>query len=247
MKTIAILQARMGSSRFPGKILAPLTGKPILEVICQRMKNTGFDDLWLATTKLEADNVTAEWGHALGMKVYRGEVEDVLSRFTAILQNTTADWIVRFTADNPFTGIELPSMLIQTAATCPPGIEMIKFQDPRTVPLGFGASIVRASALQNAEDAIPPEQSYHRCHVTSWTGKHGKLLQIPYPKHWPDHNDWRWTVDTQEDYVMARKAFEAFGPDWQTLGYHEMARILEERPDITRINQTIQQKHLVEG
>src|SRR5262245_53254590 len=103
MKTIGIIQARLGSSRLPGKILCPLAGRPLLEVLVKRLATARLDEWWLATTTDPVDELTADWGEALGLRVWRGSVDDVLSRFTAIIESSRPDWVFRVTADNPFT------------------------------------------------------------------------------------------------------------------------------------------------
>ena len=100
--TIGIIQARMGSARLPGKIVAPLGGRPALGTIADRIRPAGVDEWWLATSEDPADDVTEAWGFELGLRVFRGHPTDVLSRFMAIGEETEADWLVRVTADNPF-------------------------------------------------------------------------------------------------------------------------------------------------
>lgn len=248
MKTIAIIQARMGSERFPGKILAPLSGQPLLKVLVERIRSAAVDEIWLATTEEPADNLTAEWGRALGLKVYRGSTDDVLSRFTGIVRQTKPDWVFRLTADNPFTHADVLDALAAQATKADPATELIAFEKGSGSPLGFSSvSLVRAEALLRSEAAIPADEDYHRTHVTSWTVAKGKVQRIPEPAAWPARPDWRWTVDTPEDYAMAQKAFAQFGGDWATIRYPEMAEKLDAHPEITSINGSIQQKSLEEG
>ena len=96
--TIGIIQARMGSDRLPGKILAPLSGRPVLGLIADRLRNARVDEWWLATSDHPADDVTEAWGFELGLRVFRGHPTEVLSRLVAIGEETGADWLVRATA-----------------------------------------------------------------------------------------------------------------------------------------------------
>lgn len=100
--TIGIIQARMGSERLPGKILAPLGGRPLLDRLVSRIMRARVAQWWLATSEHPSDDVTAAWGFELGLRVFRGAERDVLSRFLAIAAEAEADWLVRVTADNPF-------------------------------------------------------------------------------------------------------------------------------------------------
>ncbi|HEB87938.1 MAG TPA: hypothetical protein ENI85_00050 [Deltaproteobacteria bacterium] len=110
MGTIGVIQARMGSERLPGKILAPLGGRPLLAWLAARIAPARVDEWWLATSSDASDDVTEAWGFELGLRVYRGDPADVLSRFLAIGAESRAEWMLRVTADNPF----LDACLIDT-------------------------------------------------------------------------------------------------------------------------------------
>lgn len=238
----------MGSERFPGKILAPLTGQPLLKVLVERIRPAKLDAIWLATTEEPSDNLTAEWGRALGLKVFRGSTDNVLSRFTAIVHQEAPDWVFRLTADNPFTHAEVLKTLQAQINSLDSGCDLIGFEKGSGTPLGFASvSLVRAAALSQAEAEIPSGEAYHRTHVTSWLIQQKRDFRISEPNHWPPRPDWRWTVDTPEDYAMAKAAFECFGEKWATIPYPEMVTRLETHSEITSINGSIRQKSLEEG
>lgn len=245
---IAIIQARMGSERFPGKILAPLAGQPLLKVLVERIRPAKLDAIWLATTEEPADNLTAEWGRALGLHVFRGSTDDVLSRFTQIIQQEQPDWVFRLTADNPFTHAEVLEALQAQIPFMNADQDLISFEKKAGSPLGFSSvSLVRARALLEAAVRIPSEESYHRTHVTSWTIEKGSVRRIQEPTSWAPRPNWRWTVDTPEDYAMASAAFALFGQEWATISYPDMVTLLDQHPKITALNSSIQQKSLEEG
>ncbi len=101
MKTIGIIQARMNSSRLPGKVLKPLTGDVTLfDFLFSRINNSGIY-WWLATTNNQTDDLLVEKAKELGLNIFRGSEEDVLSRYLDIGRREKTDWIVRVTADNP--------------------------------------------------------------------------------------------------------------------------------------------------
>ena len=111
-KTIGIIQARIGSSRLPAKILAPLAGRPLLDQLYARIAPARVDEWWLATSSDPSDDVTEAWGFDLGLRVFRGDLDDVLSRFRSIGSEADADWVVRITADNPFTDYRVIDALL---------------------------------------------------------------------------------------------------------------------------------------
>src|SRR6185295_1329610 len=103
MKTVIIAQARMQSTRLPGKILMDLGGHPVLEWVVRACEAApGADEVWVATSTLPADNIVEEWCDDHGVKCWRGSETDVLSRFVGCAEASGADIILRATADCPF-------------------------------------------------------------------------------------------------------------------------------------------------
>lgn len=267
--TIGIIQARMGSERLPGKILAPLAGRPMLAVLAERIRAARVDEWWLATSADPADDVTEAWGFELGLRVFRGHRTDVLSRFMAIGEETGADWLVRVTADNPFLDAPVVDALLDArdgcdsakradairleggvVIECEPNSHFRAGPEPlRTprLPLGYGVELVRREALERASREILPSEPHHRAHVTSWLYPNARVHAVPTPLAWPDRPDWRWTVDTYEDLAMARSAFRAFGDDAGRLDYPAMVARLDANPEIVEMNRHVSQKALEAG
>ncbi|MCR9094471.1 MAG: NTP transferase domain-containing protein [bacterium] len=260
-KTIGIIQARMGSERLPGKILAPLQGRPVLGLVADRLRAARVDEWWLATSEGPADDVTEAWGFELGLRVFRGHRTEVLSRFVAIAEETDAEWLVRVTADNPFVDARCVDLLVDArdASECAKRADLLKLHGglpleseggvettPR-LPVGYGVELVRRDALVVADREIPASEPYHRTHVTSWLGANANHHAVPTPFDWPDRPDWRWTVDTYEDLAMARSAFRLFGPTASTIDYPTMVERLDRHPEITAMNRHVEQKKLEEG
>lgn len=259
-KTIGIIQARMGSERLPGKILAPLGGWPLLELLWLRVARARVDEWWLATSAHPSDDVTAAWGFELGLGVFRGEEQDVLSRFLAVGAKTGADWIVRVTADNPFLDARVIDALLdarddksEQAARADllqhrGGLPLPTLERGTPhLPVGYGVELARRSALERAASQIPPDASHHRVHVTSWLASQGGVLEIPTPADWPDRGSWRWTVDTVEDLAMARSAFHLFGSEAAEIDYPDMVARLDAQPEIPAMNAHVRQKALEQG
>ena len=269
-KTIGIIQARIGSSRLPAKILAPLAGRPLLDLLFARVSRARVDEWWLATSSDPSDDVTEAWGFDLGLRVFRGDLEDVLSRFRSIGSEADADWVVRVTADNPFTDHRVIDALIDARDSCEASKRAEVLQhggnlpiDPGSgapgthaepdavyspeLPIGYDVQLVRRYALERAACEIPDDQPHHRVHVTSWLAQNAEVFQVPWPQEWPSRPDWRWTVDTYEDLAMARSAFRLFGAAASELDYPTMVARLDAHPEITSMNSHVRQKPIEAG
>lgn len=242
-QVIGVIQARMGSTRLPGKLLAPIADQPLLRVIVDRVRAARVDEWWLATTTDPADTVAAAWGDALGMRVLRGDPEDVLARFAAVAERARPAWIVRLTADNPFVDAAIVDRVLDVALAS--SSDHVASPEPRELPLGYLPEAVRADALLEIAAAALP--AHHRVHVTSALVEGGRSTAFRAPPDWARRPDWRWTVDTEADLAMADAAFRAFGEGWPTIGYAAMTEILDLHPEITARNATVRQKGVTEG
>jgi len=247
-RTIGIIQARAGSTRLPGKVLAPLAGTTILGALVSRTARAAVDEWWLATTDRPEDDDTAAEGRRLGLRIFRGSVEDVLSRFTAVVREVQPEIVVRLTADDPYTDGVVIDLLLRSLGAAGPSVALVGDEgETRHLPLGYVPEAVRAGALLQAETAIGTEQAWHRTHVTSWLREHGLAEPLAVPAGWPSRPAWRWTVDTGEDLEAARAAFARFGERWSAIGYPEMAVILDAHPEVMARNAGVRQKAVDEG
>ncbi len=242
---LGVIQARLGSSRLPGKVLAPLAGRTVLEWIVRRVRSAAVDGWWMATTTRDEDDVTAAWGRALGLEVFRGHPDDVLSRFVAIAQRENPEWIVRMTADNPFVDAVIIDHLVRPVREASVSAEHFVPREPRTLPLGYAPEVVRADALLAVAASELP--AYHRAHVTSAIRERGGSAFWDPPVTWPSRPDWRWTIDTPDDLSMADAAFRAFGTAADSIGYPAMVERLDRMPKVTSRNAAVVQREARQG
>lgn len=239
MAIVGVVQGRLGSTRLPGKLLAPVAGRPLLELLMQRVAPSEVEEWWLATTDLPEDDRAADVAQSLGMQVYRGSSEDVLSRFAAITARTGATWVLRLTGDNPFVDAAVVDRLASSATQ---GVHHVGEATPRRLPLGYVPELVAgADILEAAARELPP---HHRVHVTSWVRQERGSLAVALPDDWPRRPEWRWTVDTDLDLAMADAAFRAFADPM--LGYPAMVDVLD-GTDIPTLNAGVRQKEVAEG
>jgi spore coat polysaccharide biosynthesis protein SpsF len=242
---IGILQARMGSSRLPGKSLMELYGFPLLELILHRLKNLNVERLWIATTHLEEDDVIANLGERLGLPVLRGDSRDVLSRFLSILDLNPAEWVIRFTGDNPLIHHETSNLLIEAARDAL-DVDYISDFVSNRYPIGALPEAVKSERLYKLSEISMP--SHHRSHVTSHIWQSGlRTSPIKLPGRYREHPEWRWTLDEPSDLKFFQEVGEQFGAKVIDAGFVELSNFLEGRPEIVRINQDVKQKNISEG
>jgi spore coat polysaccharide biosynthesis protein SpsF (cytidylyltransferase family) len=243
-KTIGVIQAGMGSPKLPGKIIAPLGGRPLLAQLCARIGPARVDEWWLATSSNPTDDVTEAWGFELGLRVFRGESNDVLSHDCAIGQEAGAQWLVRVVADSPFLDARLIDTLIDARDANTESKNADAIQLSAGLPLGYGVELIRFSALERADREIPKDQLQQRRHFTNWlsgsAAGSARVCEAATPADWPSRPDWRWTVDTYEDLAMARSAFRVFGSETATIDYRAMVEHLDAHPEIAAMNRHIQ-------
>lgn len=242
---IGVIQARLGSSRLPAKVLAPIVDSlPLIAVLTERVRPSGIP-LWLATTTARADDVTAAWGQELGLHVFRGDEHDVLSRFAAIVAEAKPAWVVRFTADDPFTDAAITTRAVELAKAAPNHVDLLTAGAKRQFPLGYVPQVARADAITHLARTLPRERTHHRAHVTSGIDP-SRVARI-HDSTRPSRPDWRWTVDTPEDLAMARAAFNAASDRGLYADYGTFVEILDRRSDITSMNSAVPQKDLAKG
>jgi spore coat polysaccharide biosynthesis protein SpsF (cytidylyltransferase family) len=203
-----ILQARLGSTRLPGKALEPVGGQPMLERCLRRLVAGGVAHVVLATTRSAEDDALEAIAERVGVPTFRGDTNDVLGRFTEAAAAFDLDPIVRATGDNPGVDIQAPGRLL--AALRDHDLEYVREEG---LPFGGGVEAFTAEALERA--AARARSPYDREHVTTFMRRNPKLFRIreiaaPAPLWRPLL---RLSVDTRQDLAWVRELFFRAGAD----------------------------------
>jgi spore coat polysaccharide biosynthesis protein SpsF len=233
LNAVAIIQARLGSTRLPGKVLADICGKPLLQRLIQRVSATqGISRVVVATTTDLADDELAGWCVAHDVPVYRGSVNDVLDRFWQCAQQHPAEFIVRVTADDP---LKDPQIIAQALALCASASEVDYASNTLhpTYPEGLDIEVVRFRTLERAacEAKLPSERE----HVMPYVWKHPDRFVLRNFSMQPDLSHWRWTVDKPADLELMRRIFTHFA-DQPLVSYQAVIAWLKENPELLAIN-----------
>ena len=241
MKIVALVQARMSSTRLPGKVLLDLAGKPMLARVVERARRAStLADVIVATTVDPSDDPIVRLCGECGWPVYRGDREDVLDRFYHAANVAEADVLVRITSDCPFIDPELIDFVVAVLLEGGNAVDYVSNFSRRTFPRGLDVEAVRFTALARAwrEDQDPA----WREHVTPYIYRHPELFVLRDVTHPVDCSAWRWTVDTPADYQLARTIYEHFGHD--RFGWGDVAAAYAEHPDWWALNEHVEQKTL---
>ncbi len=236
-----IVQARMGSTRLPGKIMKPLLGRTMLEVLIERLRRCSkVDTLIVATTTAPQDDQVEELCRRMPVECFRGSEEDVLSRYYEAAKKNQLDVVVRITSDCPLMDPNLIDQLVEFYFAQPTA-DIVSNTVVRTFPRGFDMEVFSFKALEKAFKEA--RETYHREHVTPFFYEHFKSQNFSLDK---DSSQFRVTVDTPEDYTLIRQLFELLKEN-KNVGVHEVIALLEARPDLVAINRAVVQKPVLGG
>lgn len=240
-RVVAVVQARMASTRLPGKVLADLGGKPILAWVVDRAARAKrINQVVVATTISPDDDAVVDFCRARGYAFFRGSMHDVLDRYYQASREFNAAVVVRLTADCPLID---PSMLDETIDTflgVDPPLDFAANRLPgdRTVPIGLDIEVCTAAALAIAwREAQQPHQ---REHVMPFFYEQPERFRVRHIRHDPDLGDLRWTVDTPEDLELLRQVVAHFDDD--RFSWQDVLALFQEQPELAEINAGVQHK-----
>ncbi len=239
----AVIQARMGSSRLPGKVLRPLGGRPVLSWVVRAAEmSKAVDEVVVATSTAPEDDEVVKLCAELGVACVRGPEDDVLSRFLVALDAHPADAVVRLTSDCPLLD---PAVIAQTVGAFRAAsghMDYLSTTLVRCLPRGLDVEVASTAALRKIDKHA---QGYDRVHVTSALYNNPHRYRIAGLTFVPHADDLRITLDTEEDGRLLDALVEETGdkpPAWRVL-----VAMLRTRPELVELNESVQQKALHEG
>lgn len=234
MKIIAIVQARMGSTRLPHKVMKPINGVPMIELLLTRLaKCQRLDQIVLATSVDPRNQVLVDHVAALGFACEQGSENDVLERYVQAAESHGAEVVVRITGDCPLVDPQLVDDCILHFLQA--DVDYLSNTSPPTYPDGLDVEVVRLDALRRAlqESTLPFDHE----HVTPYVRGSGLFTAATYSHH-ADLSGLRWTVDDPEDFEVITQVFEHFAPEihfpWQ-----DVLALTQSQPDLFAANQHI--------
>jgi spore coat polysaccharide biosynthesis protein SpsF len=239
-RVVAIVSARMASSRYPGKALVPLAGRPLIQVLLERIASSpSLDSVALATSGRAENEPLVEIARRLGIPAFQGDEDDVLRRYVDCARSMGADHVVRVTGDNPLTDVEtmeaLVALHLETGAdyTYVPGDALL---------MGILSEVIARSALEASwERGLARHRSelvtlYIKEHPGEFRIQKGALAEGLY------RPDYRLTVDEAEDVELMQQLFERLGDAKRPVATRQAIELLDREPALREINARLRHK-----
>ena len=240
MKVVAIVQARMGSERLTGKVLADIEGKPMLARVVERAARAeSLDALLVATSTEGQDDAVEKTCLERGIEVYRGDPKDVLDRYYHAARSAQAEVIVRLTGDCPLIDPGLIDEVVQAFLAADPPVDFAanRLPDQRTYPIGTDVEVCSIKALYEAWKNA--DQPYQREHVMPYLYEEPGRFRTLLLRTERDLGHMRWAVDERSDLEMVRRVYASLETGFTWL---EIVELLERDPSIMEMNASVKQR-----
>jgi spore coat polysaccharide biosynthesis protein SpsF len=240
VRRVAIVQARMTSSRLPGKILADVAGVPMLAQELRRLSRARqLDAVVVATTVNASDDPVLELAKAERVGCFRGDEADVLGRFVGAAREAAADVVVRVTGDCPLIDPQIVDAVVERVTSNSDRCDYASNTIERTFPRGLDVEALHMDVLERLHRLARSQSA--REHVTYFLHReHPELFEIRQITRDSDASALRWTVDTDEDLQLIRKLFDELGA--ADASSDELIAAVRARPDLLALNSHIAQK-----
>ena len=241
MRPVAVIQARMGSTRLPGKVLRPILGKPMLWHIVRRLKCAqGLLDAVVATSDQPGDEPIRGFCRENAIPCFAGSERDVLDRFYRAAKRFGGDPLIRITGDCPFVDPVLVGKLLEryrgggydhVAVATGAGALFLK---GGRYPDGLDAECFSFSSLERAWREATEESD--REHVTPYIWRNKSLFRCGHLTSERDYSDLRWTVDNEEDFGPVERIYEALYSEERPFSMNDILAYLSGHPELSSAN-----------
>lgn len=241
LKVLVIIQARMASTRLPGKSLKTILDKPILSILLQRLSRLKTPaQIIVATSEEEGDQAIVDFCKAHHIAYFAGSEDDVLDRYLKAARKFSGDVIVRITGDCPLMDPHVVDEAVEQFLEHYPEYDYFSNALKRTFPRGLDVEVFKRRALEQAHQK--GFFSEEREHVTPYIWRHPEIFHLGHLLYKEDQSRHRWTLDTPEDFELIRLIIESF---WETNPHFTMEDVLgllDKHPEWVDINSHVKQK-----
>lgn len=242
-KVGAIIQARMNSTRLPGKVMLKICEKTILTHDIERIKRSKcIDEIIVATTTNTQDDLIYAEARCQGVKGFRGSEENVLDRYYQAAEENNLDIIVRLTADCPLIDWEIIDAAVNTYLRNREQVDYVSNIIERTYPRGLDVEVFDFSLLKHLKKISLTLELQE--HVTTHVELYPENYRLMHIKCDSNLEHLRWTLDTTEDFKMIKTVYEKLYPTNPEFSTKDILNLLNDYPEIVEINQHIEQKEV---
>ena len=242
MSVVAIVQARLGSSRLPGKVLADIAGDTMLARVVQRLRAASrVHRIVIATTTASRDDAVAAEALRLGAGCFRGSEHDVLARYAGAARAFSADVVVRVTSDCPLIDPDVVDRVIDALdGSLTSSRDYASNTHERTYPRGLDVEALPFAALARIAELATSLAA--REHVTAFVRERPALFSVAHVRADVDDSDLRWTVDTAEDLQLVRALYDRLDLSRAIAPYRAVVAAVRAEPALAAINAHVEQK-----
>jgi len=240
-RTIAVIQARMSSTRLPGKVLLDLDGSPVVDHVVRRVGRARLvDEVWVATSTAPDDDILTDNLSSLGTPVVRGSLDDVLSRYALSSERSNADVVVRITADCPLIDPAVIDGVIRSYREAP-SVDYCSNTLVRTYPIGMDTEVFSRAALDRA--ALEATTQQEREHVTPYIYQHPESFRLRNVEAPPDSRrpGYRLAIDEAADLQVVVEVLARVGGN---AALEEICALLDEDPELAEANRAVEHRHV---
>jgi len=236
MEISAIIQARVASTRLYNKIFAPLSGKPLIWHVVNRLGwSKTITRTIVATTTNPVDDALEKWCRESSVDFFRGSEEDVLSRYYGAAKKTGADVIVRITSDDPFKDPQIIDAVVDMFKKN--RLDFAYNNKPPTFPEGLDVEVFSMAALEKAH--AETRDIFEREHVTQYFYRNSSMFRQMNLANKTDLSHLRWTIDTAKDLGMARAVYDKLYKEGGIFLMDDVLKLIERYPEIAAINMDV--------
>lgn len=241
MKVVIVIQARMGSTRLPGKVLKKILDKPMLWYLIDRVSRVEFaHEIVVSTTINPADDSIVDFCKDVGASCYRGSEHDVLSRYYETAKQHNADCVVRICSDSPLVDPFVVDKLIKIFTKGKGEYDYVSNTLEESYPVGLHTEVFSIGALENSHsNATDPVE---REHVTPYIYRNPNIFKLNSVALDVDLSNYRWTVDYPEDFKLVKNIFENIYPSKTDFDMFDVVNYLKHNPEIASINGNFKKK-----
>jgi len=241
-RTVAIVQARMGSTRFFGKVLEDIEGRPMLWHVVNRLKHSKLlHNIVVATSVNHQDDTIEEFCEKGSICYFRGSEDDVLDRYYHAARKFEVELVVRVTSDCPLIDPNVVDRVISTYLENKENYDYASNTIKRTYPRGLDTEVFPYEALERCYEEAT--RGHEREHVTTYIYEHPEMFKLLNLENNKNLSHLRWTVDEEPDLRLVREIYKRLNK--RNLFFMEdILRVLEKEPSLTEINKGVEQKSL---